>query len=465
MNGKSLGSLTITPDHGSFPVGQSLTVNISISGANATWLYYVIWTESNRIIAQKDADLEPGKDYTFTETFEMPNEKVYVWADAGNGESLNARATYYPLSPSPSPFEQPRPSPSTSPSPQIGTVVLTYTSHPTNVIANIEVNWYALAQVRDSNVPYPFVGYFYKDGSADSITIVYKDGTTTPLPKGALAVYQIDNPSATPGTTIDSRNEFKGTIFPIQGIYYIYIYAGYYYNGKYYVTDTAYYYVTASPPPSPGPSPSVSPSPSPSEQPSPQPSPSPSVSPSPSASPSQGKVVITDYNHPDSVNVGSEFKWYVVGQVKNGYVNQPAIAYVYWSGPADKIEIVDKNGYQEDLPVGYGIVNYMDGTQPEGTTVDSRDMKYPFRGAIYPAPGTYDIRLWTGQWTGSDFIVHDQKQLYVSAQGGPSPSPSSSPSPSPSPPPSPAPQIPTWLIVALLSAVGGITAGIVLSKR
>jgi len=25
----------------------------------------------------------------------------------------------------------------------------------------------------------------------------------------------------------------------------------------------------------------------------------------------------------------------------------------------------------------------MDGTQPEGTTVDSRDMKYPFRGAIY----------------------------------------------------------------------------------
>jgi len=454
MNGKSLGSLTITPNQGSFPVGQSLTVNISISSANATWLYYVIWTESNRIIAQRDADLEPFKDYTFTETFEMPNEKVYVWADAGNGESLNARATYYPLSTSPSPSQQPSP----SPSPQIGTVVLTYTSHPTNVTVNQEVIWYALAQVRDSNVPNPFVAYLYKDGSAESVTIVYKDGTKTPLPKGALAVYQIDNPSVPPGTTIDSRNEFRGTIFPIQGIYYIYIYAGYYYNGKYYVTDTMYYYVTASPPPSPGPSPS--PSPSPSQQPSPQPSPSPS----PSASPSQGKVVITDYNHPDSVNVGNEFRWHVVGQIKDGYVNQPAIAYVYWNGPADKIVIVDDKGYQEDLPIGYGIVNYMDGTQPEGTTVDSRDMKYPFRGAIYPASGTYDIRLWTGQWTGSDFIVHDQRQFYVSAQGGPSPSPSPSPSPTPSPPPPVAPEIPTWLIVALLSAIGGVTAGIVLSK-
>jgi hypothetical protein len=104
-------------------------------------------------------------------------------------------------------------------------------------------------------------------------------------------------------------------------------------------------------------------------------------------------VAVREASHPTSVTVNKEFAWYVVGEVKNGAVHNPAVGYHYKDGPADSVKIVDKNGGEHDVPKGYAVFYLKPGDQPAGTLIDSRDA---YRGAKYPAAGTYTARLVAG---------------------------------------------------------------------
>jgi hypothetical protein len=112
-----------------------------------------------------------------------------------------------------------------------------------------------------------------------------------------------------------------------------------------------------------------------------------------SAATGAGKVYVKDASHPTSVTVNQEFSWYLVGEVRDGTVRNPAIGYYYYNGPADRIRLVKNDGSAVDLPKGYAAVLLKKGDQPVGTTIDSRDV---FRGAVYPAAGTYTIYLCAG---------------------------------------------------------------------
>ncbi len=203
--------------------------------------------------------------------------------------------------------------------------------------------------------------------------------------------------------------------------------------------NPCYYYVSAPPSPSPTAPPSPSPSPSPSPTIPPPPSP---PSPSPSPPPTPGTVNITEANHPDTVYVNQEFSWYVVGQVQNGYVTNPAVGYYYISGPASSITIIDVAGNEHYVSPGQIIFVYLTGTQPPGTTIDSRLL---YRYAVYPQTGTYQVALVAGyynQQTGQ-FTITDQRYYTVTCTTPTIPSPSPSPSPSPpTPPPTPPPSPP-----------------------
>jgi hypothetical protein len=102
---------------------------------------------------------------------------------------------------------------------------------------------------------------------------------------------------------------------------------------------------------------------------------------------------VKDASHPTSVTVNQEFSWYLVGEVRDGTVRNPAIGYYYYNGPADKIKLVKKDGTTLDLARGYVAILLKKGDQPVGTTIDSRDA---FRGAVYPFAGTYTIYLCAG---------------------------------------------------------------------
>jgi len=174
-------------------------------------------------------------------------------------------------------------------------------------------------------------------------------------------------------------------------------------------------------------------------------------SPSPSPSPYPGIVKITSAYHPDTVYVNQEFGWYVVGQVQNGYVTNPAVGYYYISGPASSITIIDVNGNAHYVSPGQIIFVYLTGTQPPGTIIDSR---WQFKSAVYPQTGTYQVALVAGYYnpqTGQ-FTITDQRDYTVTCTTPPSPSPSPSPPP-PSPPPSP-PPTPTISTTDLLIAAG-----------
>ena len=106
-----------------------------------------------------------------------------------------------------------------------------------------------------------------------------------------------------------------------------------------------------------------------------------------------GKVYVKDASHPTSVAVNQEFSWYLVGEVRDGTVRNPAIGYYYYNGPADRIRLVRKDGSAVDLPKGSVAVLLKKGDQPAGTTIDSRDV---LRGAVYPVAGTYTIVLCAG---------------------------------------------------------------------
>jgi len=115
-----------------------------------------------------------------------------------------------------------------------------------------------------------------------------------------------------------------------------------------------------------------------------------------------GKVYVKDASHPTSVTVNQEFSWYLVGEVRDGTVRNPAIGYCYYNGPADRIRLVKKDGSAVDLPKGYVAVLLKKGDQPVGTTIDSRDV---FRGAVYPVAGTYTVYLCTGALSDDEAAV------------------------------------------------------------
>jgi hypothetical protein len=115
-----------------------------------------------------------------------------------------------------------------------------------------------------------------------------------------------------------------------------------------------------------------------------------------------GVMKITSADHPTSVSVNKEYSWYVVGQATGGAVHNPGVGLWYYSGPADKITLVLKDGSKMDVPKGWAGVVYKKGDYAEGTIVDSRD---GLRGAIIPVAGTYEIRLIAGVLTDDEALL------------------------------------------------------------
>ncbi len=108
----------------------------------------------------------------------------------------------------------------------------------------------------------------------------------------------------------------------------------------------------------------------------------------------EGTVKIADANHPTAVTVNREFSWYLVGHVENATVHNPGIAYAYIDGPASSISLIRTDGSRADLPKGYCSIMYYRGDKGACTNIDSRNV---YRGAIFPAVGTYKIWLLAGR--------------------------------------------------------------------
>ena len=106
-------------------------------------------------------------------------------------------------------------------------IEITSNNHPLSANANIEVPWYLVGHVV-STIDGPAVGYVYEDGPADAITIIRKDGSTVSIAKGYAAVSYLSGSRAA-CISIDSRDNYKGVIFPIPGTYWVWLAAGRYY--------------------------------------------------------------------------------------------------------------------------------------------------------------------------------------------------------------------------------------------
>jgi hypothetical protein len=122
-----------------------------------------------------------------------------------------------------------------------------------------------------------------------------------------------------------------------------------------------------------------------------------------------GKVVIVDASHPTSVNVNQEFPWYVVGHVENAQVTNPGVAYAYVDGPAGNVVLVKTDGSEVSLPKGYVQIIYYKATKDPCTNIDSRNI---FRGAKFPAAGTYKV------WLLSGYLSSDEAAMGRLSLGG-----------------------------------------------
>jgi len=107
-----------------------------------------------------------------------------------------------------------------------GKCIIVDYDHPGEVNVNEEVSWYVVGEVRDGVVRNPGVGLYYKDGPADKIIIVEKDGKKVEVPKDYARIYYFKG-DRDPGTRIDSRNAFRGVIYPEAGTYTIWLVSGY----------------------------------------------------------------------------------------------------------------------------------------------------------------------------------------------------------------------------------------------
>ena len=115
-----------------------------------------------------------------------------------------------------------------------------------------------------------------------------------------------------------------------------------------------------------------------------------------------GKCVIVDASHPSEVTVNEEASWYVVGEVRDGYVHNPAVALWYRDGPADSITVTDRLGNRYPLARGEAAWLAVKGDAAPGARVDSRNF---YRGAIYPQAGTYTIWLVSGYITDEELAM------------------------------------------------------------
>ena len=104
-------------------------------------------------------------------------------------------------------------------------VKITDDYHPTRVTAMKEFSWYVVGTVYNDTVHNPAVGYHYRDGPADKVVLVKKDGSEVELAKGGVAAYAKKGDYA-PGSTIDSRDVFRGAKLPKEGTYTIWLVAG-----------------------------------------------------------------------------------------------------------------------------------------------------------------------------------------------------------------------------------------------
>lgn len=106
-----------------------------------------------------------------------------------------------------------------------GKVLIKEASHPTSVQVDVEFPWHVVGHVTDAPVTNPGVAYYYRDGPADSVTLIRKDGAETALPKGKARIiyYHADKPVC---TDVDSRGIYKGAKFPVEGTYSIWLLSG-----------------------------------------------------------------------------------------------------------------------------------------------------------------------------------------------------------------------------------------------
>jgi hypothetical protein len=166
---------------------------------------------------QKQFALYPGDHYLEYGVSAPPEKawKAYVYVggqEAGSGyvhEQKNLRATFTVKPAAPPP----------------GRFVVKEWSHPTSAAAGQEVSWYAVGEARDGSVTDPFVSYSYLDGPAGSVTLVRADGTALQLPKGGEA-RKTWSGALPQGSSKDSREAFRGVVFPQPGAYKVRVSTG-----------------------------------------------------------------------------------------------------------------------------------------------------------------------------------------------------------------------------------------------
>jgi len=102
-----------------------------------------------------------------------------------------------------------------------GRVVFVDVSHPTSAYVNQEVSWYATAKVVDGAVEDAMIDYRYLDGPASSITLVKRDGSKVDVSRGSYVIVQAKMGKQPEGTELDTRDIWRGVIFPVAGTYKI----------------------------------------------------------------------------------------------------------------------------------------------------------------------------------------------------------------------------------------------------
>ena len=107
-----------------------------------------------------------------------------------------------------------------------GRVVIAEASHPSSVDVNKEFSWHVVGHVENGVVRNPGIAYAYVDGPANAITLVGTDGSRETLEKGKFIslYYHADKD---PCTNIDSREVYRGAIFPVAGNYTVWLLSGY----------------------------------------------------------------------------------------------------------------------------------------------------------------------------------------------------------------------------------------------
>jgi hypothetical protein len=115
----------------------------------------------------------------------------------------------------------------TAPTP--GVVRFYALDHPSgNVTVGKEYSWYVVAKVYDGFVRNPTIAYFVSyagSPTGERVQLVRKDGSVEEVRSGGRAFVYIkgDQP---PGATVDSRDKYRGVIFPEARDYVIYLEVG-----------------------------------------------------------------------------------------------------------------------------------------------------------------------------------------------------------------------------------------------